>query len=201
MNPPTLPENIVDNLNHIYVKRWQSLLAVDELVKALVDTLVKTKQIDNTFIIFTSDNGYHMGQFAQAIDKRQPYETDIRVPFIVRGPNVNPKSLTDLPVALIDLVPTILELAGTCFFFLNKFPILHISLIAFYFNLYLEIKPPIELDGLSFATSLTNQNNVETSDSEQYERQILIEYWGEGNLETYSKQCPWRKSDKLFVSR
>ena len=41
--------------------------------------------LDNTYVIFTSDHGYHMGQFAQPSGKRLPYETDIRIPLLVRG--------------------------------------------------------------------------------------------------------------------
>lgn len=57
-----------------------------------------------------------MGQFAVALDKRQPYETDLRVPFFVRGPNI-PQGVTvgsDGKGALIsiDLAPTFLQLAG-----------------------------------------------------------------------------------------
>lgn len=112
MTPSKLPDNILSSIDALYRKRWQSLLAVDEMIAAILQQLIDSHLIDNTFIIFTSDNGYHMGQFAQAYDKRQPYETDIRVPLIVRGPNVPAKTIADTPVALIDIFPTILDLAG-----------------------------------------------------------------------------------------
>jgi len=70
-------------------------------------------QLDNTYIIYTSDNGYHLGQFGIPIDKRQPYESDLRVPMYVRGPGIKPATKITSSFALnIDVAPTVLELAG-----------------------------------------------------------------------------------------
>ena len=112
MLPATLPADDLDNIDYIYMRRWQTLLAVDELVDEVIEALESLQLLDNTYIIFTSDNGYHMGQFAQGVDKRQPYDTDVRVPFIIRGPNIRPKSMLDTPIVLIDIFPTILDLAS-----------------------------------------------------------------------------------------
>uniref|UniRef100_A0A6B2EJ55 Putative sulfatase n=1 Tax=Phlebotomus kandelakii TaxID=1109342 RepID=A0A6B2EJ55_9DIPT len=111
MQPSILPEKYLPELDKITRKRWQSLLAVDELVQKIVVVLDKMSFLQDTFIVFTSDNGYHVGQFAQAYDKRQPYETDIRVPLIVRGPGIAKKSVVYQPTLLIDLMPTMLEWA------------------------------------------------------------------------------------------
>lgn len=170
-----LPDDVIQTLDLYFRKRWQSLLAVDELIQKLIITLEKISELDNTYIIFTSDNGYHIGQFAQPFDKRQPYETDIRVPLLIRGPNITQKTITDYPVALIDLFPTILEWAN-----INK--------------------TGYE-DGISFNSYLMNTqkkfDNSVTS-NKNFHRQILIEYWGEGSLETYNPDCPWNKEDNLF---
>ncbi|XP_013174258.1 PREDICTED: N-acetylglucosamine-6-sulfatase-like, partial [Papilio xuthus] len=53
-----------------------------------------------------------MGQYAQMYDKRQPYESDIKVPLIIKGPGIEENTTSDLPVINIDLAPTIISLAG-----------------------------------------------------------------------------------------
>ncbi|KAG7248666.1 hypothetical protein CRUP_009490, partial [Coryphaenoides rupestris] len=62
---------------------------VEQLVKKLNDT----KQLNNTYIFYTSDNGYHTGQFSLPIGGRQLYEFDIRIPLMVRGPGIAPKQI------------------------------------------------------------------------------------------------------------
>jgi N-acetylglucosamine-6-sulfatase len=66
----------------------------------------------NTYIIYTSDNGYHIGQHRLPPGKTCPIEEDINVPFVIRGPGVGKgKEVTD-PTSHTDIVPTIFRLAG-----------------------------------------------------------------------------------------
>lgn len=102
----------VDFLDDAYRKRWQTLLSLDDMVEKLVKKLDDSKELNNTYIFYTSDNGYHAGQFSLPIDKRQLYEFDIRVPLMVRGPGITPKQIVKAPVLNIDLTPTILDIAG-----------------------------------------------------------------------------------------
>ncbi|XP_076178935.1 N-acetylglucosamine-6-sulfatase isoform X2 [Ptiloglossa arizonensis] len=109
--PSPLPDNLLSKLDEIYRRRWETLLAVDELVTNVYQTLMTQNLLNHTNIIFTSDNGYHIGQFSMPMDKRQPYETDIRVPLLIKGPRIVPSKISS-PVSSVDLFATILEIAG-----------------------------------------------------------------------------------------
>lgn len=99
--------------DRLYQRRLQSLQAVDEMVARLVQTLEETGQIERTYIIFTSDNGFHMGQHRFQPGKNRPYEEDIRVPFIIRGPGIQAgEKIKGYLAGTIDLGPTFAELAG-----------------------------------------------------------------------------------------
>ncbi|GBO18269.1 N-acetylglucosamine-6-sulfatase, partial [Araneus ventricosus] len=91
---------------------WRTLLSVDDMVHEVYVNLKRKKLLENTYIFFTSDNGFHLGQFSLPWDKRQLYEFDVRVPLLVRGPAVEKGIEIKHPVLNIDLAPTFLELAN-----------------------------------------------------------------------------------------
>jgi N-acetylglucosamine-6-sulfatase len=105
-------------------RRWRcalaSLRAVDDGVAALHRALEEVGELDNTVIIFTSDNGSYYGEHRIPDEKHFPYTEGISVPLIIWGPlgarSVSAPSEVRLPVANIDLAPTILDLAkaGPC---------------------------------------------------------------------------------------
>ena len=86
--------------------------AVDEMISRVVEVLDRTGRLGDTYIFFTSDNGFHMGQHRLRPQKATPYEEDVRVPLIVRGPGIDAGTERSSLVANIDLAPTILDLAG-----------------------------------------------------------------------------------------
>lgn len=62
MGPIPIPQSVLPKLDKVYRKRWETLLAVDEMIASIHLTLQKKNILDNTYIIFTSDNGYHVGK-------------------------------------------------------------------------------------------------------------------------------------------
>jgi N-acetylglucosamine-6-sulfatase len=68
--------------------------------------------LDNTYIFFTSDNGYHHGEHRIPKQKWRPYEEDIHMPLLVRGPGVAAGSTTYKLALNTDYMPTFLDLAG-----------------------------------------------------------------------------------------
>ncbi len=89
-----------------------TLLSVDESVGRIYETLRETGQLDTTVIVFTSDNGFVLGEHGR-VDKRTMYEESIRVPLIVRyPPMVKAGTLVDPMVLNHDVAPTLIEIAG-----------------------------------------------------------------------------------------
>lgn len=77
--PRTMSAETVSMVDSMFRDRWRTLRSVDTMVDKVVQALAHYKMLDSTYLIFTSDNGYHMGQFGMPLDKRLPYEFDIRV--------------------------------------------------------------------------------------------------------------------------
>jgi N-acetylglucosamine-6-sulfatase len=93
--------------------RAAMMASVDEGIGMIFDLLTRTKQLDNTFILFLGDNGYFFGEHALGPERRFAYEEGIRAPFILRYPRrvKAGTSIRDL-VLTIDIAPTLVALAG-----------------------------------------------------------------------------------------
>jgi len=111
-NTPLLTPEEVDKLQLRYRQRLRSLQSVDEMVGRLVGVLRQTGELSNTYIVFTSDNGLHLGEHRINQKKWTAYEEAIHVPLLVRGPGV-PRGVSRSQMALNnDLAPTFTSWAG-----------------------------------------------------------------------------------------
>jgi len=169
---PVLGPSKIAELDAMYRKRLQSLLAVDEAIEKLVRALADGGELDHTVILFTSDNGFHLGEHRLYDSKRTTYEEAIRVPLIVRVPGVAGPQARSHMVLNIDLAPTIAQLAGA---------------------------PGAEsADGRSLVPLLGNA----PPPPEAWRKDFLIEHWSEGGLKAQEKLPDYhalRTQDSLFV--
>lgn len=100
------------NFDHFFQLYSECMLAVDESVGKITQTLEDLGELQETIIIYFSDNGYMMGEHG-LIDKRVMYEESIRVPCFVFCPELIPEPReSDKFVLNIDLAPSILDMAG-----------------------------------------------------------------------------------------
>ncbi|KAI8932845.1 hypothetical protein NX059_010328 [Plenodomus lindquistii] len=96
-----------------YRRRLQSLQSVDELIESIFQRLNGSPNVlENTYLVYTTDNGYHIGQHRLPPGKSCGIEEDINIPFFIRGPGVAKNITRHIPSSHTDIVPTIFELAG-----------------------------------------------------------------------------------------
>jgi len=97
---------------NFWISILESVRGLDANLGRMLDTLEALQLADNTVVIFTSDNGFYLGEFHLG-DKRSAYEESMRVPLLVRFPGTVPAGDTSDELVLNnDLAPTILDLAG-----------------------------------------------------------------------------------------
>ena len=107
-----MDDNMGDFSDLVYRRRLQTLLTVDDIVSTVINRIAEAGQLDNTYFVYTADNGYHTGDYGFIYDKRQPWETDTHLPLMIRGPGIAPGTAISVPVSMIDLSATFLDIAG-----------------------------------------------------------------------------------------
>ncbi len=110
-NLPSLSSDQISDIQRKYRCELGSLLSVDEGVEQVVDALSASGELDDTLLVYTSDNGYFHGEHRIPGSKRRIYDESIRVPLQIRGPGVpTGVSVDDLAINA-DLAPTIVDAA------------------------------------------------------------------------------------------
>lgn len=173
----------LDNWKYqVYIRDYMSVIAsVDESVGRVLDYLDKNGLTDNTMIVYTSDQGFYMGEHGW-FDKRFMYEESLRTPLIVSYPgHTKPGSVCNRLVQNIDYAPTFLALAG--------------------------VHQPKDMPGRSLVPVLANGDNVKNwrqsiyyhyydyptyhmvrkHDGVRTERYKLIHFYGKGGLDAVSE--------------
>lgn len=116
-----LPIENVECIEMIFRRQAESIRSLDEVIGKIFQVLIEKNELNNTVVIFTSDNGFVFGEHGH-VGKGEVYEESIRVPLFIRAPSIGKTTVTGL-VTNNDIVPTIVDITG--------------------------IKPNLEVDGLS----------------------------------------------------
>jgi arylsulfatase A-like enzyme len=103
---PPLDSTSQRRLDRIYLQRVRADLATDDLIARLESELAAKGLADNTYFIFSSDNGYHLGEYRLHAGKQTAFDTDINVPLVVTGPGVPAGRVESRLASNIDLAPT-----------------------------------------------------------------------------------------------
>eukprot|EP01083_Nonionella_stella_P049114 131017_1 len=150
MNQPKLENGSIDYIDQIYRDRIECSLQVDVYINELMQLLEQYDAVDDTYIIYTSDHGYKLGQWRLPCEKSFIYDTDIRVPFYVRGPGINKGSKSDIVIGNVDIMPSVLDLAG--------------------------VTIPDNVDGKSWASTVINVTDHANAKANEWREMFLSEY-------------------------
>ncbi|KAI0015235.1 arylsulfatase [Xylariomycetidae sp. FL0641] len=153
---PRLNSTQIEEVNLLYQRRSETMLGVDDIVADVVDMLEQKGELDNTYIIFSTDQGYHLGTHRD-VGKCSPYIEDANIPLVVRGPGVEEGAVSELPSTVTDFAPTFLEIAGLA-----------------------EEDRPVFLDGTSMLEGWKNPQDQSIGKSKEA---INVEFWGRAYTE------------------
>ncbi|KAK6062465.1 arylsulfatase precursor [Seiridium cupressi] len=178
-NIPLMSEDMKDFADTQYAARLDTLQGVDEIIEDVVDRLDKLDILDNTFIVYTTDNGYHLGNHRVAAGKSLPYREDTNLPLIVRGPGVPEGKVSNLPSAHLDFPPTFLDIAG-------------VKSADF----------PAMLDGRSVLDNWKNPESALPSCSMNDPQEIInVEFWGTAGIESPLQNASHRDQNSYKTLR
>ncbi|KAI3393391.1 hypothetical protein diail_4320 [Diaporthe ilicicola] len=148
---PRLNETQLSETQLLYQRRLEALQGVDDIIEDVVQMLDDKGELDNTYVVFSTDQGYHLGTHRD-VGKCSPYIEDANIPLIVRGPGIMPGQVSRIPSTVTDFAPTFIDITG----------------------LADEDRPPF-LDGTSMLESWENPHNLSIAKAKEA---INVEFWG-----------------------
>ena len=110
---PRLTRPQIRQIDRTFRKRAQAVQSVDRMIGEIEQTLASDGIAGNTYLIFSSDNGLHTGEYRLMPGKLTAFDTDIHVPLVVVGPHVAPDTTTAAMAENIDLAKTFTAIGGT----------------------------------------------------------------------------------------
>ena len=110
---PRLTPDQIDRINTAFRRRAQSVEAIDQMIGDVEAELKASDLSRNTYLVFSSDNGLHTGEYRLTPGKLTAFDTDIHVPLIVTGPHVPAGQTTGKMAENIDLAETFAAIGGT----------------------------------------------------------------------------------------
>jgi N-acetylglucosamine-6-sulfatase len=112
-NHKRLTSKQIDSINKVFRRRVQSVQAVDRMIGQIEQALVTAGVAGNTYIVFSSDNGLHTGEYRLMPGKLTAFDTDIHVPLIVTGPGVPAGTTVGAMAENVDLAKTFTAIGAT----------------------------------------------------------------------------------------
>ncbi|KAG9626302.1 Arylsulphatase, partial [Aureobasidium melanogenum] len=109
---PRLNDTNIEYNDEFQRARLRALQSVDEMIERLVNLLDSKGVLEDTYVFFTTDNGFHASQHRMQPGKECGYDTDIHIPLVVRGPGIAAGATKDIVTSHTDMAPTLLSLAG-----------------------------------------------------------------------------------------
>ncbi len=112
-NRPPLTRGQIRYINYVFRRRVQAVQSVDTMIARIEAALRAHRMLHNTYIVFSSDNGLHTGEYRLMPGKLTAFNTDIHVPLVVAGPGVPAGVSTGAMAENVDLAKTFAAIAGT----------------------------------------------------------------------------------------
>ncbi|KAI5243090.1 arylsulfatase [Aureobasidium subglaciale] len=109
---PKLNDTMIEYNDEFQRARLRALQSVDEMIERLVHLLDSKGVLEDTYVIFTTDNGFHASQHRMHPGKECGYDTDIHIPLVIRGPGLAAGDKRNIVTSHTDMAPTLLSIAG-----------------------------------------------------------------------------------------